>query len=69
MNEANCPPLIQAAWNGTTEAVMDLIEQGADVNQRDTEGSTALCIACREGHTEIATLLLEHGPSILANES
>ena len=35
-----------------------LLEQGANCNQQDFDGSTALMCACEHGHTAIVQLLL-----------
>ena len=53
--------LINAAWTGDVEKVQQLIEQGADVNDRNKEGKTALNLAREEGNTDIVNLLLEAG--------
>ena len=38
-----------------------LIREGADVNNTDPSGCTVLMIASKEGHTEIAELLIANG--------
>ena len=54
-------PLIEAAYEGNTVEVQSLIETGADVNEKDASGRTALMIAANRGHTYVVQLLLERG--------
>lgn len=54
-------PLIEAAYEGDTVQVQTLIEEGADVNEKDMSGRTALMIAANRGHTYVVQLLLERG--------
>ncbi|CAG5115963.1 unnamed protein product [Candidula unifasciata] len=58
--------LMLAASHGRTEMVKLLIEEGADVNLQDEDGSTALMCACEHGHLEIVNVLLTH-PGIDVN--
>jgi ankyrin repeat protein len=48
-----------AALNGALEKVKELIGQGADPNDIDQDGRTALMYASFNGHTEIVRLLLD----------
>lgn len=43
-----------------------LLERGADPNQRDVIGNTALHLAACTNHTEMVTLLLKAGTDINA---
>ncbi|NCF69896.1 MAG: hypothetical protein GWP61_28460, partial [Chloroflexi bacterium] len=52
---------LDAAFNGDTKAVEDLLAEGADVNVKDGIGFTALFRAARSGHTETVKLLLAKG--------
>ncbi|MBK1790028.1 ankyrin repeat domain-containing protein [Persicirhabdus sediminis] len=54
-------PINQAAWNGHTNIVNILIEEGAMVDNMEGEGNTALINAAFKGHLEIVTILLEAG--------
>lgn len=53
-------PLFYAARSGHTETVTYLIEQDVDLNRLSKWG-TALQVASRRGHVEIAELFLENG--------
>ena len=55
--------LLHAAGNGHLEMARLLLEAGADKEQHDDEGPTALLLAAEKGHVEIARLLLEAGAS------
>merc|ERR1712100_21540 len=54
-----------------TEIAKLLLENGAKVNQADTEGRTPLNEAAEQGHTEITNLLLKKGadPNNIARKS
>jgi hypothetical protein len=52
------PPLVEAAAQGSVQGVRDLIAAGADLNQRDENGITALIILAYAGNVEIVRLLL-----------
>lgn len=54
-------PLIAAAWKNCTEGIKLLVEKGADVNQKNKYGDTALCYAARRANFEAAKYLIEHG--------
>jgi len=54
-------PLLQAAMYGRTSEVRELIEKGADVNYRSSNGSTPLYRAANNGHIEVVRLLLASG--------
>jgi ankyrin repeat protein len=43
------------------ETVKILIDAGADVNAKTQKGDTAMMLAAREGHTEIADMLKQAG--------
>lgn len=50
-----------AVQKGDLERVRKLLDEGADVDERDTGGRTRLHRAAREGHTETAALLRQYG--------
>ncbi|KAJ3225625.1 phosphate system positive regulatory protein pho81 [Chytriomyces hyalinus] len=52
---------------GFTDCVHQCLEKGAAVDPVTTMTSSSLSIACEHGHTEIATLLLSKGASLVLN--
>lgn len=54
-------PLMEAASENDTEAISTLLDEGADINEADSEGSTALHWAVYSGYYDAAALLLENG--------
>mmetsp|Transcript_48600 Transcript_48600/g.135814 ORF Transcript_48600/g.135814 Transcript_48600/m.135814 type:complete len:418 (+) Transcript_48600:86-1339(+) len=52
-------PLIYAAMHGRKHIVEWLLDQKADVTAKTNDSRTPLHFACRNGHTEVALLLLE----------
>ena len=60
----NDTPLIWASEMGSTECVKNLLDAGADPNEFEVDGWSALHWAARNGHLGVATLLLEHGASL-----
>ncbi len=57
-------PLGVAAWNGHTDIVELLINEGANVNMHAGTGDTALHSAARNGNVEIVILLLDAGADV-----
>ncbi len=53
--------LFYAAALGNAARVQELIAAGADVNKKNFDHRTPLHVACAEGHTEVAKLLLTRG--------
>lgn len=56
--------LIEAAKEGDTETAVKLLDEGADVHQRDEHGWTPLNWAAGQGHPETVRLLLERGADV-----
>ena len=55
----------KAGWVG----VVALIDQGADVNAKKSDGHTSLHYACWNGHAEVAMALVEKGAEVNAKTS
>lgn len=63
-------PLHAAILSGNKEICKVLIQSGADVNAKDRNSETALCLACIKGFKDIVrTLLLNDADPNLANDS
>jgi len=58
------PISMSAVRNNNIEAVRKAIEQGADVNEKNKNGQTALIIAASKNLLEMAELLIEQGADI-----
>ena len=56
--------LISKAAEGSLSEVIQLIEDGSDINVRDELGRTALIMAASNGHEEIARFLINNGSNI-----
>ena len=62
--------MLECARYGEVDELRELLSQGADVNHcRAEDGSTALHMACANGHSEVAALLLARGASHIANHA
>lgn len=59
-------PIHEAAVAGDVELVEMLIENGADVDDRDVHGYTPLLLAIQSGHTDIAKVLIAGGADVNA---
>lgn len=53
--------LLKAVWAGDLETVSSLIEAGADIEERDQDGNTALILAAKGGYNHIIQYLAEKG--------
>ncbi|OGM43001.1 hypothetical protein ABOM_009319 [Aspergillus bombycis] len=67
---AGCTPLICAAEGGHTAVVQMLLENGEDVNERDTteKERSPIHLAALNGHVEVVKLLLERGANVEAQD-
>ena len=54
-------PIMFAARSGDTESARMLVAKGANVNDTEADGNTALIVAAHSGHGTLAAFLLEHG--------
>ena len=59
-------PVADAAMRGNLEAVRSLLERGADANEAQGDGMTALHWAARHGDGEMARLLITAGANVEA---
>nr|XP_045610158.1 protein TANC2-like isoform X4 [Procambarus clarkii] len=64
----NSPIIGVCAHQGHTEMVALLIEFGADVNQTNSEGVTALGLASAQGHCDVVRLLVQAGASLTSKD-
>jgi ankyrin repeat protein len=55
---SSAPPLVTAAQDGKLEKVKQLVEGGADINEKSRYGHTALERAADNGHLEVVNYLL-----------
>ena len=58
--------LVEAAYGGLEKAAKTLLEQGADPNERDGYGWTALMYAAYGDHVETVRVLLDAGADVSA---
>ncbi|MVO99701.1 hypothetical protein EDM21_09175 [Paenibacillus sp. N10] len=56
--------IIQAAENGDTSRVLQLIREGADINARDEQGRTAILAATHGNQADTVRALIEAGADI-----
>lgn len=61
--------LIKESINGSVLEGERFLDRGANINEKDSEGFTALMWASRSGHTSMARLLLNRGASINEKDS
>ena len=47
--------------NDCLNVVQELLAKGADVNAKDKDGDTALSVAKKNGHSDVAQLLIKAG--------
>ncbi len=58
--------IYEAAKKNDLDAVMDYIDKGADINERDSDGSLLLHEAIMQGNREITEFLLSRGADIIS---
>ena len=58
--------LLQAARNGDTASVRQLLKKGANIETKDQGGSTPLALALNYGYADMVDLLLERGADPVA---
>ena len=56
--------LLQAAQHGDKEAILTLLQQGADINVKDVQGRTPLMIVTYEHNTDLVRTLLQAGADV-----
>ena len=56
--------LLEAAADGSLEAVEEALRQGADIDARREFGDTALNLAAEHGHKDVVQCLLDKGADI-----
>lgn len=61
--------LLDAAENGDFDMAYGLLRDGADINQKNAEGKTAVDLAREHGNTRIVDLLLSNGASLQGERS
>jgi uncharacterized protein len=66
MVHAAAAPVADAAMRGDTDTVRTLLKQGADVNQSQGDGMTALHWAAMSGNMELVDMLLYAGANVRA---
>lgn len=59
--DGNATPLCHAAWFGHADTAQLLIERGADVNAKKSDGASVLTLATMSGHKDIAEMLKKAG--------
>lgn len=60
----NAATLLSASESGDLQQVENFLENGADVNMKNSEGKTPLQLAIDEDHTGVMKLLLNSGADI-----
>ena len=56
--------LLEAADKGQVSRVLEILGEGADVNDKDDQGETALMKAAANGHGALVTVLLARGAEV-----
>lgn len=64
MGKSRITALYSAAREGHEDVVIALLDAGADLNSRSSNGATPLIAACQRGRRGVVTILLERGADI-----
>ncbi|KAK9803445.1 hypothetical protein WJX73_001659 [Symbiochloris irregularis] len=67
--EPPLPPLLEAAADGKTDELKQLLKDGADVDQTDHKGRSSLQFACGFGHLDCAEALIGAKASVDSQDS
>ena len=67
--EGAITPLFMACTNGSAAVIEELLKAGADANEKNANGTTALMTAASSGSVDGLRVLLDHGADIQAKES
>jgi ankyrin repeat protein len=68
-NNAGMTPLLKASIGGNVELVKALLLAGANIDDQDTEGSTALLLAAAYGRYDIVSLLVQSIQHIIIDKA
>ena len=60
---------MKAAQNGNNNAVSHILDLDANVNEKTSQGKTALMLAASNGHTDTAKLLIDRGADVKAQDA
>lgn len=64
-NQLGLTALGMACMHGRLEAIVDLIDRGADIDRKSCrDGQTPLLLACSEGKVESVKVLLRYGDGV-----
>jgi ankyrin repeat protein len=73
VNSAQSPSgyslLMQACERGSVDMCKALIDLGADMNMKNSEGDTALLIATSLNHSDVVALLIAHGANVHCSDT
>ena len=65
-SELKSTPLHVASQEGHVDICRYLLDHGAEVNSRRSDGLTPLHVSCKTGHVEVTRLLLSRGADVAA---
>jgi len=63
-SHASAQPLIEAARKGDIDTIKGLLDNGADVNEKNNYEATALMFAAVNGHIDAVRLFIEKGADV-----